>query len=137
MSDTTDQNLTLVQSYVRKLDTSDLIDLWETLTEEINNPSVLWTMEYFLDEYLPECISAKTMDILDLARIVTGNDGCVKRFDINDEYVYVNSFGLWESVNECDITDLVINFINDYSLVEYSDIIKSKLAEIKEDSCKE
>ena len=128
---TTDEEL--VKSWIRKLETGELIELWETLTSEINNPSVLWNMDFFLEEYLPECISAKTMDVLELARIVTGNDGCVKHFDINDDSVYINSLGLWESINDCDITDLVLDLINDYDLIKYSDTIKNKLAEIKED----
>ena len=57
----------------------------------------------------------------------------MKHFDINDDFVYINSLGLWESINEYDIEDLVMDFINGYSCVEYSDTIKDKLAEIKED----
>ena len=136
MSNTTNDE-ELAQSYVRNLEINDLIYLWETLTNEVNNPSVIWSMEYFLEEYLPECINAKTLDVLDLVRIVTGNDGCVKHFDINDDFVYVNSLGLWESINEYDISDLVIDFIRDYDCVKYSDAIKNKLAEIKEDVSKE
>lgn len=131
MSNATDEEL--VELWIRNLETNELIDLWGNLTEEVNNPSVLWDMDFFLEEYLPGCISAKAMDVLELARIVTGKDGCVKHFDINDAYVYVNSLGLWESINEYDIEDLVMDFINDYNLVEYSDTIKDKLAEIKED----
>ena len=131
MSNATDEEL--VELWVRNLETNDLKELWENLTEEVNNPSVLWDMDFFLEEYLPGCISAKTMDVLELARIVTGKDGCVKHFDINDDYVYINSLGLWESINKYDIEDLVMDFINDYDAVEYSDIIKDKLAEIKED----
>ena len=128
---TTDEEL--VKSWIRKLETGELIELWETLTSEINNPSVLWNMDFFLEEYLPECLNTKTIDAIDLARIVTGNDGCVKHFDINDDSVYINSLGLWESINDCDITDLVLDLINDYDLIKYSDTIKNKLAEIKED----
>ena len=131
MSNTTDREL--VEEYIRNLDTTDLIELWETLTSEINNPSVLWNMDFFLDEYLPECLNAKTIDVVDLTRIVTGSDGYVKHFDVNDEFVYTNSLGLWESINECDITDLVIDFINGYDCVNYSDTLKNKLAELKED----
>ena len=131
MSNTTDEEL--VELWVRNLETAELIDLWETLTNEVNNPSIIWDMDFFLEDYLPDCISSKAMDVLELARIVTGNDGCVKHFDINDGYVYVNSLGLWESINEYDIEDLVMDFINDYDCVEYSDTIKDKLAEIKED----
>lgn len=131
MSNATDEEL--VELWVRNLETDELIELWETLTNEVNNPSVLWNMDFFLEEYLPECVSTKQMDVLELARIVTGKDGCVKHFDINDDYVYVNSLGLWESINEYDIEDLVMDFINDYDMVEYSDTIKDKLAEIKED----
>ena len=131
MTNTTDQEL--VQTWIRELDTGELIDLWETLTSEINNPSCIWDMDFFLEEYLPDCVNAKTMDILDVARIVTGNDGLVKHFDINDEFVYVNNFGLWESINEYAITDLVIDLINDYDLINYSDAIKNKLSELKED----
>ena len=131
MSNATDEEL--VELWVRNLDTNELKDLWETLTNEINNPSVIWDMDFFLEDYLPDCISSKTIDVLELARIVTGNDGCVKHFDINDDFVYVNSLGLWESINEYDIEDLVMDFINDYDCVEYSDTIKDKLSEIKED----
>ena len=131
MSNATDEEL--VELWVRNLETDELIELWENLTEEVNSPSVLWDMDFFLEDYLPECISSKHMDVIELARIVTGKDGCVKHFDINDNYVYVNSLGLWESINEYDIEDLVMDFINDCDLVEYSDTIKDKLAEIKED----
>lgn len=131
MTTTTDKEL--VTAWIKDLDTCDLIELWETLTSEINNPSVIWGMDFFLEEYLPECISSKTMDVLELARIVTGSDGCVKHFDINDDSVYLNSLGLWESINDYDIEDLVMDLINDYDMVEYSDTIKDKLAEIKED----
>ena len=131
MSNATDEEL--VELWVRNLETDELKDLWETLTNEVNNPSVIWDMDFFLEDYLPDCISSKAMDILELVRIVTGNDGCVKHFDINDDCVYVNSFGLWESINEYDIEDLVMDFINDYNCVEYSDTIKNKLSEIKED----
>lgn len=131
MSNTIDEEL--VEQWVNNLETGELIELWETLTNEINNPSVIWDMDFFLEEYLPECISAKTMDVLELARIVTGADGCVKHFDINDDAVYINSLGLWESINDYDIADLVMYLINDYDMVEYSDTIKDKLAEIKED----
>ena len=123
----------LIEQYIRSLEISELIELYETLTNEVNNPSVIWNMEFFLEEYLTDCINAKTLDVLDLVRIVTGNDGCVKHFDINDHYVFTNSLGLWESINEYDIADLVIEFINDYACVKYSDTIKDKLAEIKED----
>lgn len=131
MSNTTDEEL--VELWVRNLETGELIELWETLTNEINNPSVIWDMDFFLEDYLPECINAKTLDVIDVARIVTGKDGLVKHFDINDDSVYVNSLGLWESINDCDIEDLVMDLINDYDMVEYSDTIKDKLAEIKED----
>ena len=131
MSNATDEEL--VELWVRNLETGELIELWETLTNEINNPSVIWDMNFFLEEYLPECISSKSLDILDLARIVTGNDAYVKHFDINDDYVYTNSLSLWESINEYDIEDLVMDFINDYDCIKYSEIIKNKLAEIKED----
>lgn len=131
MSNATDEEL--VELWVRNLDTNELKDLWETLTNEVNNPSVIWDMDFFLEDYLPECISSKHMDVVELARIVTGKDGCVKHFDISDNYVYVNSLGLWESINEYDIEDLVMDFINGYDCVEYSDTIKDKLAEIKED----
>ena len=131
MSNATDEEL--VELWVRNLETEELKELWETLTNEINNPSVIWDMDFFLEDYLPDCINAKTMNVIELARIVTGKDGCVKHFDINDGYVYVNSLGLWESINEYDIEDLVMDFINGYDCVEYSDTIKDKLAEIKED----
>lgn len=131
MSNTTDEEL--IKSWIRDLEIGELIELWETLTEEVNNPSVLWEMDFFLNEYLPECLNAKTIDVMDLTRIVTGSDGCVKHFDINDDFAYINSLGLWESINECDIANLVIDFINDYDLVKYSNTIKTKLAELKED----
>ena len=131
MSNTTDEEL--VELWVRNLGTGELIELWETLTNEINNPSVIWDMDFFLEDYLPECISAKTLDVIDVARIVTGKDGLVKHFDINDDSVYVNSLGLWESIMDYDIADLVMDLINDYDMIEYSDTIKDKLAEIKED----
>lgn len=131
MNNATDEEL--VELWVRNLDTNELKDLWETLTNEVNNPSVIWDMDFFLEDYLPDCISSKAMDVLELANILTGNDGCVKHFDINDQFVYVNSLGLWESINEYDIEDLVMDFINDYNCVEYSDTIKDKLSEIKED----
>ena len=131
MNNATDEEL--VELWVRNLDTNELIDLWETLTNEVNNPSVIWDMDFFLEDYLPDCISSEAMDVLALVRIVTGNDGCVKHFDTNDDFVYVNSLGLWESINEYDIEDLVMDFINDYDCVEYSDTIKDKLSEIKED----
>ena len=127
----------LIERYVRNLEINELIELWETLTNEVNNPSVLWNMEFFLEEYLPECINAKTLDVLDLARIVTGNDAYVKHFDINNDFVYTNSLGLWESINEYDITNLVIEFINAYDCIKYSETIKNKLAEIKENMSKE
>ena len=133
MTNTTDQNEELIEQYVRNLEINELIELWETLTNEVNNPSAIWDMDFFLENYLPDCINAKTIDVLELARIVTGNDGCVKHFDINDDYVYVNSLGLWESINEYNIEDLVMDFINDYNCIEYSDTIKDKLSEIKED----
>ena len=123
----------LIEQYIRSLEISELIELYETLTNEVNNPSTIWGMDFFLEEYLTDCINAKTLDVLDLVRIVTGNDGCVKHFDINDDFVYTNSLGLWESINEYDIADLVIEFIHDYACVKYSDAIKNKLAEIKED----
>ena len=131
MSNTSDTEL--IENWIRDLSTCDLIELWENLTSEINNPSVIWDMNFFLEEYLPECINAKTIDVIDVARIVTGADGCVKHFDISDQFVYVNNLGLWESINECDIIDLVINFINDYDCVTYSNTIKDKLAELKEE----
>ena len=131
MSNTTDEEL--VKSWIRNLETSELIELWETLTSEINNPSVIWDMDFFLEEYLPECVNAKTIDIVEVARIVTGNDSYVKHFDINDDFVYVNSLGLWETINEYEIVDLVMNFIDDYDAIKYSDTIKNKLSEIKED----
>lgn len=130
MSNTTDEEL--VKTWIRTLDTGELIELWETLTSEINNPSVIWDMSFFLEEYLPECLNAKTIDAIDLARIVTGNDGLVKHFDINDQYVYINGSGLWESINEYDITDLALDLINGYDMIEYSDTIKNKLSELKE-----
>ena len=135
MSNTTAEEL--VETWIKSLDVSDLIELWETLTTEVNNPSYLWSMDFFLEEYLPECLNAKSLDVLDLARIVTGGDGLVKHFDINDDYAYTNSLGLWESINEYDITDLVMDFINDYDLIEYSNTIKEKLAEFEEDITKE
>ena len=131
MSNTTDKEL--VETWIRNLETCELIELWETLTSEINNPSVIWDMDFFLEDYLPGCISSKHMDVLELARIVTGNDCYVDHFDINDDFVYINHLGLWESINEYDIKYLVMDFINDYDLVEYSDVIKDKLSEIKED----
>ena len=127
----------LIEQYVRNLEIDQLIELWETLTNEVNNPSVIFDMNYFLEEYLPECINAKTMDVIELARILTGNDAYVKHFDINDDYVYVNSLGLWESINEHDVANLVINFIRDYGCVKYSETIKEKLLELKEDVNKE
>lgn len=133
MSDTSNEDLALIQSWIRNLDTSDLIELWENLTEEVNNPSVIWDMDFFLAEYLPECINAKTMDVVELARIVAGSDGCVKHFSISDQFVYTNSLGLWESVNEHEIIDLVMEFIAGYDCVTYSATIKNKLAELKED----
>ena len=131
MSNTTDNEL--IEQYIRNLDTSELIELWENLTTEVNNSSVIWDMEFFLEDYLLECVSSKRMNVIELARIVTGNDGYVKHFDVNDDYVYINSLCLWESINEYDISNLVIEFIHDHDAVEYSDIIKDKLAEIKED----
>lgn len=135
MSNTSDEEL--VKSWIRSLDTGELIELWETLTSEINNPSVLWGMDFFLEEYLPECLNAKTIDAIDLARIVTGSDGLVKHFDINDEFVYVNNLGLWESINDYDIADLVLDLIDGYDMIEYSDTIKDKLSELKEDEANE
>lgn len=131
MSNTTNKDL--VEQWVKTLDTSELVALWENLTSEINSPSVIWDMDFFLDEYLPECVNAKTIDVVDVARIVTGADGCVKHFDINDHYVYVNNLGLWESINEHEIVNLVLDFIDDYDAIKYSDTIKDKLAELKED----
>ena len=131
MSNTTDEEL--VELWVRNLGTGELIELWETLTNEINNPSVIWDMDFFLEDYLPDCISAKTLDVIDVARIVTGKDGYVKHFDIYDDYAYTNSLGLWESIKDYDIADLVMDLITGYDMVEYSDTIKDKLAEIKED----
>ena len=127
----------LIEQYVRTLEINELIDLWEALTSEVNNASVIWNMEFFLEEYLPECINAKTIDVVELANIVTGNDGCVKHFNVNDSYVYTNSLGLWESINEYDIANLVIEFINDYACIKYSETIKDKLEEIKENMSKE
>lgn len=135
MSNTTNEEL--IKNWVRELDTSDLIELWQTLTSEINNPSVIWDMDFFLEDYLPECLNAKTIDVIDLAHIVTGNDGLVKHFDINDDFVYVNSSCLWESINEYDIADLLIDLIDSYDMTEYSDTLKDKLAELKEDSNQE
>lgn len=135
MTATTDQDL--VTSWVRDLDTGELIDLWETLTSEINNPSCIWDMDFFLEEYLPECVNAKQLDVIDLARIVTGNDALVKHFDINDDSVYVNSLGLWESIKDYDIADLVLDLIDSYDMITYSDAIKNKLSELKEDSNQE
>ena len=131
MNDASDEEL--INSYVRTLAISDLIELWETLTTEVNNPSVIWDMDFFLEDYLPECINSKSLDVIDVARIVTGSDGYVKHFDINDNYVYANSLGLWESINEYDISNLVIDFIADYDCIKYSDAIKNKLVELKED----
>ena len=131
MTTTTDEEL--IKDWIRTLDTGDLIELWGTLTSEINKHSCIWEMDFFLEEYLPECLNAKTIDAIDLARIVTGNDGLVKHFDINDEFVYVNGSGLWESINEYDITDLLIDLIDGYDMVTYSDTLKDKLAELKED----
>ena len=131
MNDASDEEL--INSYVRTLAISDLIELWETLTTEVNNPSVIWDMDFFLEDYLPECINSKSLDVIDVARIVTGSDGYVKHFDINDRYVYPNSLGLWESINEYDISNLVIDFIADYDCIKYSDAIKNKLVELKED----
>lgn len=136
-NNTTNDDLTLVERWIRNLEINDLIELWENLTNEVNNPSVLWDMEFFLEEYLPDCINAKTLDVLDLANILTANDHYVKHFSINDNFVYTNSLGLWESINKYDIADLVIDFIRDYACVKYSEIIKNKLAEIKEDISKE
>ena len=135
MSNATDEEL--IEQYIRNLEISDLIELWETLTNEINNPSGIWDMDFFLEEYLPECINAKTMSVIELANILTGNDFYVKHFSINDEFVYTNSLGLWESINEYDIANLIIEFIHDHDCVKYSDAIKNKLAEIKEDMNKE
>lgn len=131
MSNTSDKKL--VEKLIRDLDTGELIELWENLTNEFNAPSVIWDMDFFLEEYLPECLNAKTIDVVDLTRIVTGSDSLVKHFDANDEFVYVNCSGLWESVNKCDIADLIIDFIRGYNLTEYSEIIKDKLSELKED----
>ena len=127
----------LIEQYVRNLEIFELIELWETLTNEINNPSVLWSMDFFLEEYLPECINAKTMSVIELANILTANDYYVKHFSVNDDFVYVNSLGLWESINEYDIANLIIEFIHDHDCVKYSETIKNKLAEIKEDANKE
>ena len=127
----------LIEQYVRNLEIFELIELWETLTNEINNPSAIWSMDFFLEEYLPECINAKTMSVIELANILTGNDFYVKHFSVNDDFVYVNSLGLWESINEYDIANLIIEFIHDHDCVKYSETIKNKLAEIKEDTNKE
>ena len=135
MSNTSDKDL--INSYIKNLEISELTCLWENLTEEVNNPSVMLPMNFFLEDYLPECVSSKHMDVIELARTVTGDDGCVKHFDINDDYVYVNSLGLWESINEYNVPNLVIDFINDYNLIEYSNTIKNKLAELKEDITEE
>lgn len=141
MSDVSNTNNTtdddLVVSWIKNLEIDELIELWETLTNEINNPSVLWSMDFFLEEYLPECINAKTMSVIELANILTANDYYVKHFSINDEFVYTNSLGLWESINEYDIANLIIEFIHDHDCVKYSETIKNKLAEIKEDTNKE
>ena len=141
MSDVSNTNNTtdddLVVSWIKNLEIDELIELWETLTNEINNPSVLWSMDFFLEEYLPECINAKTMSVIELANILTANDYYVKHFSINDEFVYTNSLGLWESINEYDIANLIIEFIHDHDCVKYSETIKNKLAEIKEDANKE
>ena len=141
MSDVSNTNNTtdddLVVSWIKNLEIDELIELWETLTNEINNPSVLWSMDFFLEEYLPECINAKTMSVIELANILTANDYYVKHFSINDEFVYTNSLGLWESINEYDIANLIIEFIHDHDCVKYSETIKNKLAEIKEDMNKE
>ena len=134
-NNTTDEEL--IEQWVKNLETDELIELWENLTTEVNNPSVICDMDYFLEEYLPECISSKHMDVIDLARIVTGNDSYVKHFSINDDFVYTNSLGLWESINECDISDLVLDFITSYDCVKYSDTIKNKLLELKEDADQE
>ena len=136
-SNTTNDDLNLVTSWIKNLETSELIELWEILTSEVNNPSCILPMEYFLEEYLPECVNAKTMDVITLTRIVTGDDHYVKHFSINNDCVYLNSLGLWESINEYDIANLVINFIRDYNCIKYSEIIKNKLAEIKENVSKE
>lgn len=130
MSNTTDKEL--VEAWIRKLETCELIELWETLTSEINNPSVIWDMDFFLEDYLPECISSKQMDVSELVRIVTGNDGYVEHFNINDDFVYINSLGLWESIDGYDIAGLVRGFIDEYDAIKYSDTIKNKLSEIKE-----
>lgn len=127
MSNTTDEEL--VKSWIRTLETCELIELWETLTNEINNPSVIWDMDFFLEDYLPGCVTSKQMDVLELARIVTGNDCYVKHFDINDDFVYLNSLGLWETINEYEIVELVMGFIDDYDAIECSDTIKNKLNE--------
>lgn len=131
MSNTNDEKL--IEQYIKTLETDELIDLWENLTEEVNNPSVIWNMDFFLEEYLPECINSKSLDVVELARIVTGNDYYVKHFDLNDDYVYTNNLCLWESINEYDVADLVIEFIHDHDAIKYSDAIKNKLAELKED----
>ena len=133
----TTNDLNLVEQLIRNLEINDLIDLWETLTSEVNNPSCLWSMDYFLEEYLPECVNAKTLNVVDLVRIVTGNDYYVKHFDVNNDFVYVNSLGLWESINEYDIANLVIEFIRNYNCIKYSNTIKAKLAEIKENVSEE
>ena len=127
----------LIEQYIRNLEISELIELYETLTNEVNNPSVIWDMNFFLEEYLTDCINAKTMSVIELANILTGNDFYVKHFDVNNDYAYTNSLGLWESINEYDVADLVIEFIHDHNCVKYSDAIKNKLAEIKEDVNKE
>ena len=127
----------LIEQYIRNLEISELIELYETLTNEVNNPSVIWDMNFFLEEYLTDCINAKTMSVIELANILTGNDFYVKHFDVNNDYAYTNSLGLWESINEYDVADLVIEFIHDHNCVKYSDAIKNKLAEIKENMSKE
>ena len=132
-NNTTNDDLCLVEQWIRNLETEELIDLWEILTNEVNNPSALWSMEYFLEEYLTDCINSKTLDVLDLVRIITGNDFYVKHFSVNDDFVYTNSLGLWESINEYDIANLIIEFIHNYDCIKYSDVIKNKLEEIKED----
>ena len=134
MSNANNEDLELITAWIRNLDTAELIELWENLTSEVNNPSVLWGMDFFLEEYLPECVNAKTIDVVDIARIVTGSDGLVKHFDISDDYVYVNCSGLWESINERAIADLVLDFVDGYDCITYSDTIKDKLSELKEDT---
>lgn len=69
----------LIEQYIRSLETEELIELYETLINEVNNPVVIWDKEFFLE-------------------------------------------------------DLVMNFINSYDCIKYSNTIKNKLEEIKEET---